>query len=198
VIVACPGYQQAAILGDLDAELADKIGGIAYNRIAVVALGYRGADVPGPLDGFGYIAPQRTRRDLLGVQYCSSIFPARAPEGTVLLRALCGGWHRAEVAGWDDERLLQAVRAELSLALGIRAAPCFHHIVRWERAIPQYLLGHLDRVAWIEQRLTRHAGLFLTGNAYHGVAFNDCTEQAGMVAARAADYLAPALASARS
>jgi oxygen-dependent protoporphyrinogen oxidase len=198
VILACPAYQQAAILGDLDAELAERIGGIAYNRIAVVALGYRAADVPRPLDGFGYIAPQRTRRDLLGVQYCSSIFPARAPEGMVLLRALCGGWHRAEVAGWDDERLLQAVRAELALALGIRAAPCFHHIVRWERAIPQYLLGHLERLTWIEQQVTRHPGLFLTGNAYHGVAFNDCTEQAGMVAARAADYLAPALASARS
>ncbi len=190
VILAAPAYQQAAMLAGLDAELADKITGIAYNRIAVVALGFRAADVPRPLDGFGYIAPQRTRRDLLGVQYCSSIFPARAPGGMVLLRSLCGGWHRAEVAGWDDDRLLQAVRSELTLALGIHAAPCFHHIVRWERAIPQYTLGHLQRVAWIEDRVTRHDGLFLTGNAYHGVAFNDCTEQAGLVAARVMDYLA--------
>src|SRR3712207_7659290 len=106
----------AAILAGLDAELAGQVGGIAYARVAVVALGYRRADVPAPLDGFGYIAPQRTRRDLLGVQWYSSIFPDRAPPGAVLLRALCGGWHRPEVVGWDDARLLAAVRAELRLA----------------------------------------------------------------------------------
>jgi oxygen-dependent protoporphyrinogen oxidase len=189
VLLACPAPQQAAIVADIDPELAEKIGGIAYNRIAVVALGYRAADVPTALDGFGYIAPQRTRRDLLGVQWCSSIFPDRAPPGMVLLRALCGGWHRAEVTDWDDARLAEAVRAELRLALGITAAPHFQQIVRWEKAIPQYLLGHLDRVAWIEQRVGRHPGLFLTGNAYHGVAFNDCTEQAGLVAERVAEFL---------
>jgi oxygen-dependent protoporphyrinogen oxidase len=182
VVMACPAYRQPALLADVDMELAERIGGIAYNRIAVVALGYRAGEVPMPIDGFGYIAPQRTRRDLLGVQWCSSIFPGRSPPGFVLLRALCGGWHRPEVVGWDDTRLSEAVRAELRLAMGISAAPCFQHIVRWERAIPQYHLGHLQRVASIEERATRYSGLFLTGNAYHGVALNDCTEQAESIA----------------
>jgi oxygen-dependent protoporphyrinogen oxidase len=189
VVLACPAHQQATLLADLDKELAERIGGIAYNRIAVVALGYRASDVSMPIDGFGYIAPQRTRRDLLGVQWCSSIFPGRAPPGFVLLRALCGGWHRAEVAGWDDSRLLDAVRAELRLAMGITAAPSFQHIARWERAIPQYHLGHLERVRWIEERAGRYSSLFLTGNAYHGVALNDCTEQAELVAGRVAGVL---------
>jgi len=87
---------------------------------------------------------------------------------------------------------LAAVRAEMRLAMGIHAEPIFHHIVRWDRAIPQYQLGHLERVAWIESRATKHAGLFLTGNAYHGVAMNDCTEQAALVAAKVARYLASA------
>jgi oxygen-dependent protoporphyrinogen oxidase len=189
VLLACPAHQQAVILADLDGELAERIGGIAYNRVAVVALGYRKEDVPMSLDGFGYIAPQRTRRDLLGVQWCSSIFPERAPSGDVLLRALCGGWHRAEVVGWDDERLLAAVREEMRLALGITAAPRFHHIQRWEQAIPQYHLGHQARVAWIEERLERHPGLFVGGNAYHGVALNDCTEQAADLAVDIRQYL---------
>jgi oxygen-dependent protoporphyrinogen oxidase len=189
VVLACPAYQQAALLADLDRELAQRIGSIAYNRVAVVALGYRRADIPMSLDGFGYIAPQRTRRDILGVQWCSAIFPGRAPEGAVLLRALCGGWHRAEVAGWDDFRLLAAMQAEIRLAMGVHVAPIFHHIVRWDRAIPQYHLGHLDRVAWIEARAVRHPGLFLTGNAYHGVALNDCAEQGLDVARRVELYL---------
>jgi len=190
VVLACPAYAQAELLADLDAPLAERIAGIAYNRIAVVALGYRATDVPRPADGFGFIAPQRTRRDILGVQWCSTIFPERAPTGSILVRALAGGWHRAEVAGWEDGRLLEAVRAELRLAMGITAAPCFEHIVRWDRAIPQYQLGHLERVAWIEERARTHPGLFLAGNAYHGVALNDCTEQGGLVAERIAAFLA--------
>lgn len=189
VLVTCPAYQQSALLADVDRALAERMGSIAYNRVAVVALGYRQEDVPLPLDGFGYIAPQRTRRDLLGVQWCSSIFADRAPDGHVLLRALCGGWHRAEVVGWEDDRLLAAVRAELALAMRIKAAPRFHHIVRWDRAIPQYHVGHLERVAWIENRLQQHPGLFLGGNAYHGVALNDCTEQAAVLAGRVRQYL---------
>jgi oxygen-dependent protoporphyrinogen oxidase len=189
VVLTCPAYEQAAILADLDAELAERVNGIPYNRVAVVALGYRQADVPLPLDGFGFLVPQRDGRDLLGVQWCSSIFPDRAPPGAVLLRALCGGWSRAEVVGWDDGRLLAAVRAELRAAMGVTAEPIFHHIVRWERAIPQYHLGHCERVAWVEEQARRHPGLFLAGNAYRGVAMNDCTEQAEALAADVARFV---------
>jgi oxygen-dependent protoporphyrinogen oxidase len=145
--------------------------------------------VPGSLEGFGYLSPQRERRDVLGVQWCSSIFPERAPPGMVLLRAMCGGWNRPEILDWVDERLLAAVRGELWRSMRIKAAPVFHHLVRWRRAIPQYHLGHLERVAWIEERLARHAGLFVGGNAYRGVALNDCVEQAGLLAEQVARYL---------
>jgi oxygen-dependent protoporphyrinogen oxidase len=186
VALTCPAYEAAGLLADVDAELAGPVGGIAYNRVAVVAVGYRAADVPAPLDGFGYLSRQRDRRDVLGVQWCSSIFPGRAPPAFVLLRALCGGEGRPEVVGWDDDRLLAAVRGELAAALGVRAAPVFHYVVRWDRAIPQYRLGHLERVAAIEGRLTHWPGLFLGGNAYRGVALNDCVEQAGVLAERVA------------
>jgi oxygen-dependent protoporphyrinogen oxidase len=189
VVLTCPAYRQAAVLAGLDAELAGRVSGIPYNRVAVVALGYRRPDVPAPLDGFGFIAPQRTRRDLLGVQWCSSIFPDRAPPGMVLWRAMCGGWNRPDVVGWDDTRLLEAVRSELRQALGIVAPPSFHRIVRWERAIPQYHLGHPERVAWIGERVRRYPGLFLGGNAYHGIALNDCTEEASRLAARLRQFL---------
>ncbi len=189
IVLTCPAYAQSEILAQVDAELAEQVGEIAYNRVAVVAVAYRASDVPLPLDGFGYLSPQRERRDVLGVQWCSSIFPDRAPPGHVLLRVLCGGWHRAEVADWSWSRLLEAVRAELAVTMGIRAEPVFHHVVRWDRAIPQYHLGHLERVAWIEERAARHPGLFLGGNCYHGVALNDCVEQAGLLAGRVADWL---------
>ena len=186
VALTCPAHQQAALLADVDPELAAKMDGIRYSRVVVAALGYRAADVPMSLDGFGYLSPQRQRRDVLGVQWCSSIYPERAPAGMVLLRALCGGWNRPEMVDWDDDRLLTAVRAEMRQALGVQAAPAFHEIVRWDRAIPQYHLGHLERVAWIEARVARHPGLFVGGAAYRGVALNDCVEQADVLGARIA------------
>ena len=102
---------------------------------------------------------------------------------------MCGGWSRAEMVGWDDARLLAAVRAELRVAMGVTAEPVFHRIVRWERAIPQYHLGHLERVAWVEERTKRNPGLFLAGNAYRGVAMNDCTERAVGLAQEVAHFL---------
>lgn len=189
VVLACPAYEQAAILQDLNPALADELAAIPYNRIAVVALGYRRDHCPGSIDGFGYIAPQNTRRDVLGVQWCSSIFPDRAPQGFVLWRALCGGVHRAEQLDWDDDRLAKAVHEEIKLAMGVTGEPVFRRIVRWPAAIPQYVIGHLDRVARIDTLAAQHPGLFLTGNAYRGVAMADCVEQAGLIAAKVANFV---------
>jgi protoporphyrinogen/coproporphyrinogen III oxidase len=189
VVLACPSYEQAAVVQELNPQLADELAAIPYNRIAVVALGYRERDCPGSLDGFGYIAPQNTRRDVLGVQWCSSIFPDRAPSGFVLWRALCGGVHRAEQVEWDDDRLAKAVHEELRLAMGVTGEPVFRKIVRWPNAIPQYVIGHLDRVARIDALAAGHPGLFLTGNALRGVAMADCVEQAGLIAAKVAGFV---------
>jgi protoporphyrinogen/coproporphyrinogen III oxidase len=182
LVLACPAYEQAALLGDLDPVLSEELSAIRYNRIAVVALGFERSDCPGDLDGFGYIAPQRLKRDVLGVQWCSSIFPERAPEGYVLWRALCGGVQRQEMVDWDDDRLAKAVYEELKLAQGVRGEPVFRHIVRWPRAIPQYLIGHSERVERIEARNAKYPNLHLTGNAFKGVAMNDCVEQGDRIA----------------
>jgi oxygen-dependent protoporphyrinogen oxidase len=92
---------------------------------------------------------------------------------------------------WDDERLVAAVRAELAQTLGVHAPPAMSQIVRWDKAIPQYHLGHLARVARIESKASRHPGLFLGGNAYHGVALNDCVERAALLAGQVARSLPP-------
>jgi oxygen-dependent protoporphyrinogen oxidase len=191
VALTCPAYEQAVLLTGVDPALAAQIGAIPYNRIAVVAMGYLAADIRHPLDGFGYLSPQRLRHDVLGVQWCSSIYPDRAPPGMVLLRALCGGWNRPDIVDWDDARLTTAVHAELGHLLGIRASPRFRQVVRWDRAIPQYLVGHLDRVARIEAAVARHPGLFVGGNSYQGVSLAECVEQAGLLAERMVQAVQP-------
>ena len=188
VVLTSPARDQATAVADLDAELAAEMAAIKYARVVVVALGYRAADVIAP-DGFGYIAPQNTRRDVLGVQWCSAIFPGRAPPGFVLWRALCGGANRPDMFDKTDIEVIEACHRELQAALLVKAEPPFAHVVRWPRAIPQYLIGHPERVERIEARVGQYPGLFVTGNAYRGVAMNDVTEQAELVAGRVAEYL---------
>jgi oxygen-dependent protoporphyrinogen oxidase len=108
----------------------------------------------------------------------------------VLWRALCGGINRSEMVDWDDDRLIGAVRSELRVAQNVQAAPAFASVVRWPRAIPQYILGHQQRLDDIDILVRKYPGLFLGGNAYRGVAMNDCTEQAEILAKRVADFLA--------
>jgi oxygen-dependent protoporphyrinogen oxidase len=107
----------------------------------------------------------------------------------MLWRVLCGGVNRPDIAAWDDERLAKAAHEEMKLAMGVRGEPVFRRIVRWPRAIPQYTIGHLDRVARLEAAATTYPGLYLTGNAYHGIAMGDCAEQGEVVAARVAAQL---------
>lgn len=183
LVLACPSFVQARLIEPIDPALAAELDRIAYNSVVVVGLGFRNSELPRSLDGFGYLTPQRTRRDVLGVLWSSSIFGNRAPDGAVLLQCMCGGWNRPEIVGWPDARVLESVRRDLAETLGISATPIVQHIHRWPQAIPQYQLGHLQRVSRIEQLRQRHAGLFLTGNCLRGVAVNDCTAEARRCAA---------------
>lgn len=189
VVLTVPAYRQAELLDEHHAGLANDFAGIAYNRIAVVGLGYRRSQVLGPQDGFGYIAPQRQGRDVLGVQWCSSVFPDRAPPGFVLWRALVGGVRRGEVAALPDEALLRAVHAEVKFTTGVTGDPAFTEIVRWPKAIPQYELGHPERVARIDDAVAKLPGLFVGGNALRGVALSDCAGQGEMLAGAVRQYL---------
>ena len=170
--------QQAQILKNLDEKLADIISSLPYNSLAVVVMGFRSGDVPIPLDGFGYLTPSSENRSILGVQWCSSIYRGRAPAGSVLLRAMCGGASRPEMVDLDDDVLAKMIYRELQLSMKIQAPPYFVKVIRWKNAIPQYMVNHLDKIQSIDETLANHPGLYLTGNAYKGISINDCVENA--------------------
>lgn len=172
VVSTVPAPQQVELLHDVAPAAAAEFATVRFAPIAVVALGYRREDVHGPQDGFGFIAPNGTRQGVLGVQWCTSIFPDRAPPGHVLWRALCGGVNRPDVLQWDDAELLGRVQTEMRAVMGVTAEPTFTKIVRWPRAIPQYEPGHTARVRRILAALP--PGLFVGGNGLFGVSLADC------------------------
>jgi oxygen-dependent protoporphyrinogen oxidase len=184
VVLTTPAPHQAELLAPLDVSLGELIGGIRYAPVNVAVQGYREQDAPLRPDGFGYIAPQKTRRDVLGVQWCSSAFPDRAPPGHVLWRALAGGVNRPDVTTLPDDEFVKLVHQEMTITMKVTGQPVFTRVIRWPRAIPQYELGHPARVAEIMIRVAAFPGLILGGNAYHGVAVNDCCEQAEAITRR--------------
>jgi oxygen-dependent protoporphyrinogen oxidase len=106
-----------------------------------------------------------------------------------LIRAFIGRAGDDDVLNRTDEELLQLVRAELRDVLGITAEPLLHRIFRWPQAMPQYTIGHLDRVAVIDRRLTEHPGLYVAGNAYRGIGLPDCIASGETAATAALKYL---------
>ncbi|MBS0375683.1 MAG: protoporphyrinogen oxidase [Proteobacteria bacterium] len=185
LVVATPAYAAAPLLAPVDAALGASLARIRYAPVAVVGLGYRG--LAAPLDGFGLLSTSTADLPVLGVLCDSNVFPDRAPPGATLLRAIVGGLRRPELAARPEEELVALTRAAIERALGVRAAPDVVYVRRWPRAIPNYGPGHLATVAAIEAAAAQQPGLALVGNAYRGVAMNDCCREGRALAARLAD-----------
>lgn len=184
-ILATEAHAAARLADGFDQDLAQALRSIPYASSAIVTLGYRRDQIKHPLNGFGAVAPEIEHRRLLAVSFTSVKFPIRAPEGCVLTRSFFGGAMHPEMFGRDDAELERAAREELGELIGARGMPLVVEVSRHGRAMPQYTLGHLDRVAAIRSRAERHEGLILAGNAYEGVGVPDCV-RVGEAAARAA------------
>ena len=173
VIMATTAHQAAALLTDLDPALGRELNGIEYASSAIVVTAHKLANVRHPLNSFGLVVPHRERRRILATSFSSRKFPDRAPADSVLMRTFVGGAMQPEFFDLDDDELRRIVLAELSDIFGVRGDPEICLVVRYPRAMPQYLVGHLDRVARIESLTARHHGLALAGNAYRGVGVPD-------------------------
>jgi len=183
LILASPAYSQARMLEELDSDLAKSLMGIPYPPLSVCCFGYKKQQVGKVLDGFGFLVPSKEKRAILGTLIDSNLFPGRAAKDAVLLRSMIGGARRPELALLPDDQLISQVQADLHDILGLKAAPEFIRIFRHKKAIPQYVVGHAERLVQIEEKLQAHPGLILTGNAFKGVSLNDCVVNAGKTAA---------------
>jgi oxygen-dependent protoporphyrinogen oxidase len=184
VVLALPSHAAARVASGFDRELSTVLASIPYADLAVVAMAYEASAVTRPLNGYGYLVTRRENLATLGVLWESSIFPNRAPGGTVLLRAMLGGARRPEVSALDDDAVAALAVKEVSKVLGIAAPPLRQWNIRWPSAIAQYTVGHDARVKSARELAAAHRGLHLCGTAYDGVSFNDAIAS-GRVTARA-------------
>jgi oxygen-dependent protoporphyrinogen oxidase len=187
VIGAAPAHATAEVIPD--PKLAAEINSIGYEPMAVITLGFRREQVRHDLDGFGHLIPTRENRRLLGALWTSSIFPGRAPDGSILLRCMAGGPGDPDILSLSDDELTATALSDLRSLLGLEGDPDCRWVIRHPAAIAQYRPGHLARLERIETHLKALPGLFLTGSSYHGISVNHCIKEAGNTAAQVVSML---------
>jgi len=190
VICAAHAYSAARLLRRIESRLADHLGYITYASAATVNLTWRLGDFPKAPDAFGFVVPAIEHRKIIAGSFSSLKFPGRAPEGFVLARVFLGGVLQSDMMNLSDDEMIGAARDEFHELLGVTAAPGMTEVQRWPAAMPQYAVGHLDRVAKIEEIVARIPNLFLAGAAYRGVGVPDCVHSGENAAEAAFERLA--------
>ena len=174
VCLAVPAYAAASLLREFDPELAALLDRISYASTATINLAYRRAQVPHPLDGFGFVVPFVENRSILACTFSSVKFAGRAPADHVLLRAFAGGALQPDMFELNEDEMVRRVRVDLRELLRIETSPLLTVVEKWRGSMPQYHVGHLELVSQIQSRLREIPRLKLAGNSYAGAGIPDC------------------------
>jgi len=184
LVLSVPSYAASELVKPLDAEFAGRLVSIYYPPVTEVFLGFRAGQVGRPLDGFGFLVPTKENRKILGTIWSSAILAGRAPEGCVALTTFVGGAHQPELALESDSTLLDVVSTELQSIMGVKGSPVYASINRWQRAIPQYELGHTELLKAMIDFEQEFPGLYLCANYRGGISVGDCMVSAERTASR--------------
>jgi oxygen-dependent protoporphyrinogen oxidase len=189
LILATPTDITGSLLSQLDSSFLSALNSIDYAAVAVVSLGYRQQDIGHSLNGFGFLVPRSSGLRVLGSVWNSSLFPGRAPEGQALLTSFVGGASDPTATKLNAQELASLVHREISPVLSMKSEPVFSNVTIWPRALPQYNLGHGDRLAAVAKSRSRFPGLWLTGNYLQGPAIGSCVDQTLAVAEEVRNHL---------
>jgi len=178
VISCVESWAAEPLIRPIDAQIADDLAAIPWGSSATISYAWDGAELDIDTNAFGVLCPAKERSALLAVTYSSSKWPGRAPKGKVLLRAFVGGPQNQTIMKKSNEELQEIVDREVYKLLGIKpeVKPLWTKFFRWQDSMPQYTMGHLDRVARIDERAQGIGGLALAGGSFKGVGLPNCIE----------------------
>jgi len=189
VVVATPAHSAAGIVQAMAPVAAEALREIPYPPVTVVASAYRRREILHPLDGFGFLAPAKERPAVLGTLFSSTMFENRAPTEVAVLTTFVGGRRNPDLATASEAEIRVAVQEELARLLGAGADPMWTEVTRWPRAIPQYTMGHLLRIAKVDEAERSIPGLYFCANYRGGVSIGDCVKAGHATAERVAGHL---------
>ena len=188
VVIAAPAYA-AASLAKFDKDPSDKLLSTPYVSTATVSIAFRKKDIKHPLNGFGTVVPKVEKRKIMAATWTSVKFSLRAPDDSVLIRCFVGGSKDTSLLGASDEEMVKTVRQELKDIMGIDAEPVLSRVFRWMNSMPQYTIGHEERIDWIDERVAGYPGFYLVGSAYHGIGISNSVRYAEIVAKKVLHHI---------
>jgi protoporphyrinogen/coproporphyrinogen III oxidase len=178
IVFAVQPHVAANLLEPLDEAAATAAAEIDAPPLSVVFLAYARRQVAHPLDSLGFLSVAGTGGIINGAQFPSTMFANRAPDGFISISAYVGGSCNHDAACLNSNDLSHLVHRELSDLLGISGEPVLSRCRQWARSLPQYEIGHSEKVSTIEALHRRLPGLYVTGNYLAGVSVASCIEQA--------------------
>lgn len=178
VIVATPAYIASALVKDIDNDLSEKLLKIPYTSTSTVSLAFNKSQIKCPLDAFGFVVPKKEGTSIIGSTWTSLKWKGRAPDDKLLLRSFIGGSGREKFVEETEEEIKERAMCDLRRVMGIEGEPLKSWVFKYKNAMPQYTIGHGDRVNGIFARLLSLQGLYLTGSAYFGVGMADTCREA--------------------
>ncbi len=185
VVLTTPARATGLLVRELAPNASEELISLPTSTMAVVNLLYARNDVAHPLDGYGFLVPNtESQPKCLGALFADAAFPHHAPEHQCIVRVFLGGHREPDILARTDKELRAQARESVEPLLGISAQPRFAPVMRWPRAIPQYAIGHAERMATVERDVARLPGLHLVGNYLRGVSINDCVREADALARR--------------
>jgi oxygen-dependent protoporphyrinogen oxidase len=182
VALCCPAQVTAGLLEASAPTVAGELAAIPYSSAILVMLVYETAALGHAMDGFGFLVPRGERKTIAAATWVNTKFPGRIPPGLAAIRAFIVSRRAAELAQTPEADVVALVQEDYRRLMGITAQPLFHTFYRWPNSMPQYVVGHAQRVTNLFRHLAEYPGIFLGGNAYDGVGIPDCVRRARDIA----------------
>lgn len=189
VIMSAPSYDAAVLLRSTNAPLAELLANIAHSGTAIASMAFKNPQIGHPMDGMGAVVPKIENTPILAMSFSTHKYPHRSPEGTQLIRVFAGGARDESLAVMPDDQLVPLLVEKMRPLLKITGQPYAVHTAHWPNTMPQYYVGHLDRVAEIERFVSQIPGLELAGNSYRGVGVPVCIHSGEQAAEKTMEYL---------
>lgn len=191
VYLTLPAYASANLVAPIDKELAKRFQEIYYPPVLVYGLVYRKTDVGRPLDGFGFLIPEKEQKSFLGAVWNSVIFPKRYDNTHATFTLFVGGSRNAHFVDKNSDELLHKVRMEFENLMEISSAPVHQYTRLWPKAIPQYNLGYVEHEHYFNTFEAQNPGFFLGGNYRGGISVSDCIKNAEPAVEKMVNFLNP-------
>jgi oxygen-dependent protoporphyrinogen oxidase len=192
VIVATPAYVAAPLLDGVSGGAAAALRTIEHASVASVTLVYEHLDFSPPQGTSGLLVSRSVQQVIAGCTWYSTKWPGSVPDGRSVLRCVVGRAGSDPALETGDDVLSAAVINDVERLLAVHDTPIRTHVTRWNRGLPQYSVGHLERIDYAERALRRDApGVMVAGAGLRGSGIPDCIAQGRQAAAAAIRSLQP-------